>query len=726
MPTDSDNKLWSRLDRLHSSLREARGKLLEMLSANTDEEIRDLRFPIFAFLCDTIYDAAKQWHGYGTNFPFYFWPGYDSIREPGVTHKRTSLQVRIFESEEHERDGWDVECGISPSYDLPADLASEIAEFLDWRKRRIRDWLPKHADLRDKTKFGEIGVSAARGLLPPEKRDDQVATKLRVLANPASIWFSILLRRADPHQQEFSDFVPGGTHGWLSQIDGMRGLLVERPSEDTVGDVQNALTSPTFISLRLPSFETLGSALGAHIPKGLERLDRHLENKTPKKHPSWPWCESGADPADDRLRRELYTPWLLSVFRPNREDEIAAITEHLSDQQSEKLAYLKTRLVRLQESAAFFEKRFAKIRQQIANHSDYCFWDSLKLDSAFAPSFSSSTNVENISLGSAMLMSGKPLDQDFLTALRLWIEQIFLLLRQFEAGRSSTEAGESLGAADLMETWSHELNHEVRALREDRLLSPTSLSSHFLPTSEPARTSVTEFLRGIGEDGLIAMPKVLVRQHLDYISSWLGRSTGLPKDVEQSAEFGVVVDALCERAISIAAARPYIHKEVTSPAGCAEVRGLIEQRQAEIKQAFSIKTDSAITLLRPRDPYSPNLALLAFSRILFACILNAVKHAFAANSTNRKIHLSIVSRADGIGVKLLNSFTRNERETINASKHSGTADAILALGMKFGLTRRELKFCVDDGSPSDWRTEFPLSQYYRPTPQVKQSWIRIG
>ncbi len=725
MPTDSDNKLWSRLDRLHTDLREARGKLLEMLSANTDEEIRDLRFPIFAFLCDTIYDAAKKWHGYETDFPFYFWPGYDSIREPGVTHKRTSLQVRIFESEEHERDGWDVECGISPSYDLPADLAPEIAEFLDWRKRRIRDWLPKHADLRDKAKFGEIGVSAARGLLPPEKGEVQAATKLRVLANPASIWFSILLRRADPHQQEFSDFVPGGTHGWLSQIDDIRGLLVERPGENANGDAQNPLTSPTFISLKLPSFETLGPALAAHIPEGLERLDQHLKNKTPREHSSWPWCESGADPADDPLRRELYTPWLLSVFRPNHGDEIAATTEHLSDQQSEKLAYLKKRLVRLQESAAFFEKRFARIRQQIANHSDYSFWDSLKLDTAFAPSFSSSTNVENISLGSAMLLSGKPLDQDFLTALRLWIEQIFLLLRQFEAGRSSTEAGESLGASDLMETWSHELNHEVRALREDRLLTPVSVSSHFLPTAEPARTNVTEFLRGMGEHGLVAIPKVLVRQHLDYISSWLGRSTGLSKDVENSTDFAVVVNALCKRAISVASARPYIHRVVTSPAGCAEVNGLIEQRQFEINKVFSTDTLAEIMLIPPSYPYPP-LALLAFSRLLFACILNAVKHAFAVNTTNRIIRLSIMSSAVGIRVSLLNSFTRDEKGCAFASKHSGTADAILALGMKFGLTRRELKFCVDDGNPAVWRTEFPLSRNYHPTPQVKQPWICIG
>lgn len=431
-PEHTNHNLWERLDLLDIQLRLAREKLLIMLGKNSTEEIRGLRFPIFAFLCDTAYAAAKEWHGYKTeeDFPFYFWPGYDSIRFGPGEHPRVPLQVQIIQEEDKSENwnNWNVECGISPVYSsqrnglpMSSALTKEIAELLRQRQLGIKHWLPNSTN--------HDGLS---GLIPSND-----AHAFRVLANPASIWFSILLTQPERSRNENSDFVPGSTHLWLTKFGpdkAIRGLNIEMPEDET----DHGPTSSTFLKFPVKTFDGVGPALGLELDKDKRKLDE------------FPWPVRADDRVsnldsqdpDLELRRELYSPWLKAVLQPVNSDEIVRSATSVVDLSPSRLHYLQSRIQRFTSFKRAFEKTFPNLVPLIVDWSAYRHWYSLALDQSFAPSRTDVTKVQRVSLGSAMFFSGKPLHQDFLSVLRTWLEQIYLLLRQFEAAKTSEEIGE--------------------------------------------------------------------------------------------------------------------------------------------------------------------------------------------------------------------------------------------------------------------------------------------
>jgi hypothetical protein len=436
------------MDSLDGKLRKQRASLLALLKENAHLEVRDLRFPIFSLLCDTLYDAAKDWHGYSKekDFPFYLWPGYDTIRIREGEPQRVQLRVPGTELLGTVGGGIDIACGISPPYPVPSNgrLPTSLELLVDKRREGLKDRFSNHDRYHAYTEPGLVTWDAAQ-------------PKFRVLINPASVFFTALL--TGPHEpEELGEFIPGSTHRWLSEYDvhvdgpSPRGLIVNYAT------ASKTIQSNFFLSVDL---EKRLDKVGPRIGNFLDRV---------VKEPTWRWPAvlSGADQQMShlQLRRAMYTPWLMAVFTPKRtKDSIATALNLLTPTLDKDTDYLKRRLEYVRGTAESVGEIDTRAVSFIIKCSSYRHWYSLVLDAAPGKLGlqldSTILKTPDVSLGTAMLFSGKPLRQDFLTLIRNWLQEVLLLLRESEGSAAAVETGELKQAFDQYSAISHEFKDIV-------------------------------------------------------------------------------------------------------------------------------------------------------------------------------------------------------------------------------------------------------------------------
>jgi hypothetical protein len=447
---DEAQKMRERIDQLYERLRQARHGLVTYLCENAGEEVRALRFPTFARLCDTVYQAAKDWHKYENDFSFYFWPGYDSIREDGEKRQRMQLCVHDVDLFRDMADGVDIACGISPPYPLilagapTAPPNESLKSVLMKRRSAIEPWLPKN------------GPCNVDGLLC---KDEDTPSAFRLLDNPTSIWFSILLREPDAQKNEKGKFIPGSTHRWLSESDPPvrinsknnlipRGLIVDYVNDAERHTYDSLNKSPSFLTFQLTDLNQAGTLLGTF-----------LDNEVHKGAPSWPARAdgiplAGADAPNLVLRRAMYTPWLIATFQPkNAEAVFAACDQILKDLPDDEIAYIKNRLTSFKAGIKMRSHANSPSSAFINDWSSYHHWYSLVMDDAPGrpePDVDH-RQTKTAALGTAMLFSDLPLEWDFLTFVRSWLEQMLLLLRQFEVRKVWEEHGAQVAEAKALQ-----------------------------------------------------------------------------------------------------------------------------------------------------------------------------------------------------------------------------------------------------------------------------------
>ena len=628
-----------------------------------------LRFPIYAFLCDTVFKAAQQWHtDWDSKVPFYFWPGYDSIR---AETPRVSLNVEVLGTDPVHDKPWKVECGISPPYDIVSDntgepvVQLELLHLLGQRKNGIAASLPTFAPLNS---FSEHLNGVMDGLVPEGKQG-----VYRVVGNPASIWFSIVLTPPTNEESRTSGFLPGGTHDWLTRFaERTKGLIVdfERPEADahnTFACANGEQTDFLHCSRTLSSLNDAGPKVG-------EVLDSWAISH-------WPSSMHDGDVTCWDLRRRIYTPWLKAVFDSENGDELIADARQLLGQYPAELSYFRKRIERLLSTGLDFEKRFPSLRPFILAKSKYKHWYSLSLDATISPCLSRNSESNLSSLGTAMLFCGKSLDREFLSIIRTWFEQVFAAFRLFEhAKMAGEEAFEEISRAT-----SHEITKALMGL-DIRLKQETKDIEPFLQGS-PGSERNPEFISWLTSKDLLLIPNATVFRHLlGYVEMW-GRS-----DWEESIsaaswkELGerfVLLGANIEAAIEC---RLMLVRNSDHSLRCME---RFDARVGETLATVTV-SDSSSTLSqsdRPMWPDCPDTkigqaAFADLKRLFLAALLNVLKHS---PRTSDAVRISVYSETRRIVITITNqcalSASTSERP---AAKHVGTEGVLSFLTRRLG------------------------------------------
>lgn len=444
--SSSKSVLLKRLDSLDALLRETRQAVLELLAKHSSSEVHDLRYALFAHVCDGLYEAAKAFE-FGksdVDFPFYVWPGYNSIRYTDPSRQRVQLSAQWDASNTD-----DILCGISPAYD--------VTTLLNQSKRQH----PDDDALRD---YSESQFrNALEGICTKRKSWDCLTSEVqptpgltslqggvfRLLANPCSVFFSVLLHHPAPPG---CDFIPGSTHRWFLENkklktkdeQPLRGLAIHYADSADSGP-----GSATYFPIHLTAGDLTAS--GTHIGG---KIDGIKDIRLPWPVPAYGSPDHG-NVNDLLLRRRLYSPWLTSVFAPHcivgtgspRWEEFWSD----ADKNITPPAYLT-------DGFALGKKRLDQLpvplRALLLYWSQYNHWISLALDEA------PGATGAKVALGSVMLFSKKPLSAVFLTKVRNWIQELYLLLRQHE----STQMAEESGAAENRKMQEFRLAHETRTM----------------------------------------------------------------------------------------------------------------------------------------------------------------------------------------------------------------------------------------------------------------------
>ncbi len=438
--SSSESDLRKRLDSLDALLREKRKDVLELLAEHSSSDVRDLRYALFAYVCDGIYEGAKAFEVEQGNvdFPFYVWPGYNSTRSSDPSKRRVQLSAQLDGSVADE-----ILCGISPAYDVatllnqgklqhPGDSALR-----DYSESEFRTALE---DICKKRKSWEYLSSEVRPTLGLTSLEGDSSDVFRLLANPCSVFFNLLLHRLAPPG---CDFIPGSTHRWL-----LENMDLKIQSEDVERPLKGLAIHYEDEGDRGPGFKTyfpirlLAKDLIVSGPYIGAKLDEISQNQCR-------WPIPVFDPPDGEndnnllMRRFLYSPWLSSVFAPHRIVEMdlqqwgAFWTEGDTnitppDYLKEYFTLGKTRL----------ERMSAPLRALLLHWAQYNHWLSLALDEAPETRQSQTVDGDKSSLGSLMLFSGRRLSTTFLTVVRSWVQEIYLLLRSHESVLVAAEVSE--------------------------------------------------------------------------------------------------------------------------------------------------------------------------------------------------------------------------------------------------------------------------------------------
>jgi hypothetical protein len=468
----ADDELLKQLYALDASLRAGREEVLNLLAHNSKSDIRDLRYVLFGCICDKIYNAAKEFHHLKEDFPFYIWPGYNSIRYKDPSERRVQLSHFWGGSTNNE-----MECGVSPAYKITTLLKQGINSDASQKHpqthtlNELRDDLRIICDDRKKWPCLKPGILPTTGLTSLYDGENEV---FRFFATPCSIFFSLLLHDPSPD----GSFIPGSTHRWLIENKGitidnygskhiLSGLAVhyEDSPKKTPGDA-------SYFPITLKAQDLCVS--GLCIADKLNKLEG-IEYK-------WPAPISGQNDTNednDILRRRLYSPWLTSVFAPHKLMESTDMMrwDEFWDSDKKPAALLNYLEFRFKEGKQRLDDMTDAKRTYLLDWITYKHWISLALDGApetVGSKLASMEGNKTSSLGSIMLFSEQALTFPFLTIVRNWIQEIYLLFRQHESMKRMEEVGEADNAAAVNQAISHEFKKIVPLITD----SPKWVRTH--------------------------------------------------------------------------------------------------------------------------------------------------------------------------------------------------------------------------------------------------------
>ena len=175
------------------------------------------------------------------------------------------------------------------------------------------------------------------------------------------------------------------------------------------------------------------------------------------------------------------------------------------------------------------------IRTHLLDWATYKHWISLVLDDApeTVRAIPDSTDESKASsLGSIMLFSEQALSSVFLTEVRNWIQEIYLLFRQHESIRQAEEAGEAEHAAAVNQAISHEFKTIVPLISISKPWLNEHIQHWLLAFALPGLSSLDEY----GDSP--RLPQALYGNNNQTYNEWIKGLTILAAEIESMAKPG--------------------------------------------------------------------------------------------------------------------------------------------------------------------------------------------
>ncbi len=682
--------LAQRIADLDTRLRDARAGILDFLTWQSRHDIRSLKVPLFAMVCDAIYEAAKEFHKdeeeWGTHdFPFYLWPGYNSLVADLDGKKRVDIRVPI--EWEKENGGTEdtlepIECGISPVYHVGALQKIQSHENDEILVADIRNILIKRGQ-----GFGDDYPEDVRTDISNDKNRRQLLHHGLIEANSHAdnLGFRIL---GNPCAQN--------SHG--DRLHPLRGLVVRHCQQgEKCGQIP-------------PSVSDAQGLLEVWIPQNLDpeqwgpRVAEEISTKLSSTKGLWPKLQKASDndEADRKTAIQLYSLWLQAVFHNPK--NTGAITLPTSDAEAEPIKAFEPLGRKYFEWLEHFQMRYPELADFVRKFSSYNYWYSLSVDAAAGETGSDE------SLGSMMLFSSRRLDPHFLVNVRQWTENIYMFLREVESTKQAEKSGALKGYETTLNAWSHELSSELRRIK-GRLRDPQGdrvMLDWLLDQSNPAPF-------------YIAYPKPLIDAKLSYLGNWLHKNAGMPTRAKTLED---LIRHAYDSSRQIAATLHHRDAYVTSCKGLSEMETMIDKDQSWLNRICSLEVNANFSLVIEIDSSTANEYAISFSRIFYAAFFNATKHLFLQRESlkNPLLKVSIESGKEAVNLSFVNTTNREELNP----KESGTKATLLALLRTFNVGEGNLNFqSFKENGDLFWltRISFPLRTQ---TNNKSAPWIILG
>lgn len=236
-----------------------------------------------------------------------------------------------------------------------------------------------------------------------------------------AVWYSRLLVKEDAHSNG-EIFVPGGTHGWVLQSRELPKLGRDDSSLDVLAiqlkrDYIPPLTRQAGwfdIHLDHSSQSEWGNTI-ADCLNDSEQIKQREEYEWP-----YPLRASGThDATTGEIRKRLYSLWLSACFDREWWNNTLVWRSRFADE-LEHQRDLKNLSGRVRHAP--------EIPTTWSQH-DYNCWYTLVLDQVTGLNVVEGQVPE---LGSAMILTSRPLDRDYLFLAKQWVESIYLQMRYLE------------------------------------------------------------------------------------------------------------------------------------------------------------------------------------------------------------------------------------------------------------------------------------------------------
>lgn len=656
-------------------------------------------------MCDTLYKAALEFHDFNESaFNFYLWPGYNSLTPDENGSHRVDLRVPLDALEDSDKPE-SIECGVSPIYRLDPtnqELRKDRRELLNRRESYIRKRLSGPLTNLIRPKQFEPGrerepiVRTAMGLFSAEETNAGECP-FRIMGNPTSAGFwAFLTDRSLPL---------GSTHKWISRADVMFTALIFAPSSSSIQKSDGDW----------------------NVVFDFEQIHQGIwPGNTP---PDWPALSemdtSRVTAAEaQRSARDRYAMWFQTVFRLNPERS-QLDWFHLAH--SPATSYLERRKETITRWWDSFRAAYPQLAHILWKRSIYTHWYSLKLDDSVA--VESSTAAETASLGSIMFFTNHSLDSSFLRLARVWIENIYLMMRELE----SRQASKLVGKGELMEAWSHELATELLSLR--RKLRPAPASIEFQNWKSLHSLKLEE-----DPPFVIGFPSDLIEAQLSHLSTWLLKDGPVPTGMIGYAPIAALFGRACEDQIKYIPRKlfsfaqwanpsrvPALEREMKSCAGWLRKAFLPPDLPAKAKLAFDIQGSDT-----PRAYKSMVGAL----RVFIALFQNACKHAWndkeitSSSQVSLQISLSDASTTPRWLIITIRNSCKWRMEQIDEvrsqlqSKNNGTEDAVREIGAPLEVSNPSFFYFLE--SDNIWRSTVALSTTYVDRNNKRMPWLQNG
>ena len=721
----------NRLDSLHAVLRQWRGEILSFLRKHPEADIRSIKVPLFAMVCDAIHASAKVWHQ-GTwtdDTNFYLWPGYNSLTPDDTGSYRVDLRISL-QAMAGEGEAPVIECGISPPFccasyanDLEesqpgakAKFIEELNRLIKIRRKAFRSDFPDEMQSRmEVSRHGPNWILP--GLIWP--CDLSGNPSLRLMGNPCSVGFYAFLS-ASTHFENAPHSV-GSTHGWL--IDSVprypsapndpdlpvRGLVFHCSADKTKSaSLKNALG---FAIVPLESGQEINWGQNA-----AKRLNDSLFPTRPDRE--WPAQIRNQQDAEwnQERARDLYSAWLQAVFLQSATSSSfdVVLPKELALQE----AY-RTRKDWAKRWTKKFSIDFPYIADFIFQHSNYTHWYSLALDRAVPHKEDGGQD----SLGSIMFFTNQPLHFSYLLVLRLWVENLFMLVREVESRQISREVGESMGMDQLLDDMSHELCTEVTTIgRRVKKAAESIIFKDWIST--------TAATRGDPPFGIV-FPHELVAGQLQYLRAWIDKAGPIPKTLDDYPTLNDFFRAIFEEY------KKYIPLQLHSDDAVRTVEGYqhllqdIDSCSLWLNRISTYQCSSKRRIKQNINHSKVNFAAGAAARIFLALLTNATKHTWneRQKTSNPFINIEVTdgesrTNQEWIEISVENYHPSKIEGFSQSTKRKGTESTVRSLGTRFQIDNKH--FCFGLIRDNCWRSSIRISTFYQESTKEQKQWTSNG